>query len=82
MCATDQKTTVLRREKLLSAGRSGSLPGEVALRREKWLSSREKWLSPVIQATGRQEQWDGLRRTALISSTDGFLGPHYGRLLD
>jgi hypothetical protein len=75
MCATDQKTTVLRREKLLSAGRSGSLPGEVALR-------REKWLSPVIQATGRQEQWDGLRRTALISSTDGFLGPHYGRLLD
>jgi hypothetical protein len=23
-------------------------------------SSREMWLSPVIQATGRQEQWDGL----------------------
>jgi hypothetical protein len=43
---------------------------------------REKWLSPVIQANGRQEQWDGLRRKGLTVSTDGFLGPHYGRLHD
>jgi hypothetical protein len=25
------------------------------------LNCREMWLSPVIQATGRQEQWDGSR---------------------
>jgi hypothetical protein len=30
-----------------------NFPGDVAL-------CREMWLSPVIQATGRQEQWDGL----------------------
>jgi hypothetical protein len=43
---------------------------------------REKWLSPVIQATGRQEQWDGMRRKNLTVSTDGFQGPHYGPLHD
>jgi hypothetical protein len=50
------------------------MPGEVAL-------CREKWLSPGIQAR-RQEQWNGLRRKNLIASTDGFLGPYYGRLHD
>jgi hypothetical protein len=39
--------------------------------------SREMWLSPVIQATGRQEQWDGMRWRDLYKSTDGFLWPHY-----
>jgi hypothetical protein len=53
-----------------------SLLGEGAL------SCREKWLSPVIQATGRQEHWDGLRWKNLIALTDGFLGPHHGRLHD
>jgi hypothetical protein len=46
------------------------------------LSCRENWLSPVIQATGRQEQWDDLRRKNLIASADGFPGPHYGCLHD
>jgi hypothetical protein len=38
--------------------------------------SREKWLSSVVQAIGRPEQWDGLRRKDLTSSAGGFLGPH------
>jgi hypothetical protein len=35
------------------------------------------WLSPVIQATGRQEQWDGLRWKISTSAADGIWWPHY-----
>jgi hypothetical protein len=33
-----------------------------------YLTCREMWLSPVIQATGRQEQWDGSRWKYLTNS--------------
>jgi hypothetical protein len=36
----------------------------------------EMWLSPVIQATGRQEQWDNLRWKISTSAADGIWWPH------
>jgi hypothetical protein len=42
-------------------------PGDVAKPGDVDLS-RGMWLSPVIQATGRQEQWDGSRWNDLTNS--------------
>jgi hypothetical protein len=53
----------------------------VKVNREKWLFSREKWLSPVIQAwEASTVGWLEVEGRDLYQSTDDILLPHYAWL--